>query len=117
MDQAAVGELLGLWGAWSRQDRPGPRVQTATGSAEGRYLATAGDTFADDREMREPDVADDLGMRVERAVCNAGRLFAIALTLYHVERLPVPAISRRLRVHDAGRVLDLAHAAVASRLG
>ena len=92
------------------------RVLTTCGSAERRYVAVAGDAFIDDLDTREPDVADDLGMRVERAVAAAGRLFVMTLTLYHVERLPVSVISRRLRVHDAGRLLDQAHAAVAARL-
>ena len=108
--------MLEAWGLWFRQNRSGPPVRRSAGSAEGQHRPEAGDLFDNDLRPTQPRISDDLGLRVERAVIAAGRGFAVALTLYHVERLPVHAISRRLRVHDAGRMLDQAHAAVANRL-
>ena len=116
MRRDQVETLLDSWGIWSRQGRSGPPIAYRAGSIEGHHVAEAGELFDGDLRPTQPRIGDDLGLRVERAVVAAGRLFAIALTLYHVERLPVHAISRRLRVTDAGRILDQAHAAVASRL-
>ena len=116
MNHAAVAEMLEAWGPWSRQGRCGPPIPYCAGSAEGRHVAEAGEVFDSDLRATLPRISDDLGLQGQRAVVAAGRVFAVALTLYHVERLPVHAIARRLRVPDAGRVLDQAHAAVAYRL-
>ena len=81
MDHARVAEMLECW-ACGRVRVTRPADSYCAGSAEGRHVAEAGEIFDGDLRATQPRISDDLGLRVERAVIAAGRLFAIALTLY-----------------------------------
>ena len=68
----------------------------------------------DDLQPTEPRVADELGLRVERAVVAAGDPHRDAVNMVYVEQVPMQMIGARLGF--AIRVLDAAHQAVAARL-
>jgi hypothetical protein len=68
------------------------------------------------KRLPTPRVADELGLRVERAVVAAGNPHRDAIKAVYVEQVPMQMIGARLGVRDAGLALDQAHPAVAKRL-
>jgi hypothetical protein len=117
MDHDSVALALNAWAVWSRQDVDGPLPPTCR-SMESRYLPPAGEVFVgvNDREVREPEVPDHVGQRVERAVLAIGDPFRTAIVAFYVRRQPLEVIARRLHVGDARQVLDVAHQRIAAQL-
>jgi hypothetical protein len=117
MHRSDTISMLEAWAAWARHDDPRLWYRAEAGSAEGRYLAEAGDVLEDDRRPQEVTIADDEARHVERAVLAAGRRHAALLTLIFVHRLPPAIAIRKLRLPaDPRLVLDSAVRAVADRL-
>ena len=48
MEHDDVVRLLAAWGTWARTDTGRPRVRSRAGSAEGRFVAEAGDIYVAD---------------------------------------------------------------------
>ena len=105
MDHFEVIAALSSWAAWSRSDTDTLGYKPAAGSAEGRYLAAAGDVLENDRKPHEVVISDDQGLRIERAVLGCGRVHAAMLALIFVRRLPASVAIRQLRVPGDPRLI------------
>jgi hypothetical protein len=86
MEHDDVVQLLAAWGAWARTDTGGPRVQTRAGSAEGSFVAAAGDIYAAYHRPRRAMITDEPSMQVDRAVGSVGDRHAEILLAVFVPR-------------------------------
>jgi hypothetical protein len=70
MDTQRVWDLVANRGSWSTYCKVGPPIMRAAGSAEGRFIAPAGDVMDDDRRPHRIKMNDDEMMLIERAVVS-----------------------------------------------
>lgn len=105
MERADVERLLAGWGQWARDDVGGPRVRIRAGSAEGSFVAAAGDIYVVDRRPRQAMITDELALQVDLAVGSADYQFTMILLDVFVRGATPVAAGGQLRLDAAVRVV------------
>lgn len=85
-------------GAWARTDIGGPRVRTRARSAEGRFVAGAGDIYVVDRKPHRVMITDELALPVDRAVGRVDYRYKSVLLEVFVRGVPPVAARSPFRL-------------------